>query len=88
MVAKWIRKALGIEDLVGQLREERKLTQELMGQMARTSEVQAQAVSGMISVLDRIYKSYEVQGSPEGRHMSEEQLDRALEELYATDESE
>lgn len=74
---------LGINALIGELRDERKGQREIMAQVLRTSEAQAQAIAGMAGTLTALYKSYETDGTPpESRHLSEEKETEILEEAF------
>lgn len=88
MIGRWLRGIFGTDDLLEEIRAERAKTMELMAQMSRTAEAQAMAVNGMIAVIDKVYRSYETDGSPpEGRHINEEIEDQILNEIYyGTDE--
>lgn len=89
MLGKWMKEVLGVEALVQELREERTGQRELMGEVMRTSQAQAEALKSMTKIMESIYRSYETDGTPpEGRHMSEEIEDQLLKEaFYGSDES-
>lgn len=74
---------LGINALIEELRDERRGQREIMAQVLRTAEAQAQAVAQMSSTLTSLYKSYETDGTPpESRHLSEEKETEILEEAF------
>lgn len=88
MIGRWLRRIMGTDEMLAEIRAEREMTKELLGQVMRTGEVQAQAVNGMIGVLDRIYKSYETDGKPpEERHINEEMEDEMLRSIWEGEDS-
>lgn len=88
MIGRWLRGVLGTSELVGELRAEREAQRQLMAQVVKTSEVQAEAMKSVVGVIEAIYKSYQTTEIPEERHLSEEQEDAIIHRAwYGSDES-
>lgn len=75
--------------LIEELRAERTGQREIIAQVLRTSEAQAKAVDGVVSVLNQVYKSYQTDGTPpQERHINDEIEDDILNAaLYGSDRS-
>lgn len=89
MIGRWLKGVLGVDALVQELREERAGQRELMAQVMRTSESQAETLKSMLSVINGVYSSYQTNGEePLSFHRSEDQEDEILEkEWYGSNES-